>query len=315
MGMIYWRSTWIAAAVALTLSAPASAQNLSLRAPSWAQPLLASDVIPTTGGRASISGEAIVAAVRVTIAPVHGGVARVIRYEAAEEGQSLMLRRFTGHPSTGWWMWGPDTPLVREAPAALRQEMETLIRAAMGVGALTANASTDPCHGEAAFVEMALEGRATSMTRACVAAADPVGRLALRVSEIAGSRTDEELLEAAIEEVMDADRAFAALAQEEGVPAAFAEYAAADAVMLRSEGAPTVGHDAIVARFATWPEGARLEWAPEAGRVSSRGDMAWTWGNAVYTAPDGTRSPGRYVSTWKRDDSGAWRFALDAGVD
>ena len=60
--------------------------------------------------------------------------------------------------------------------------------------------------------------------------------------------------------------------------------------------------------------GARLAWAPEAGRVSARGDMGWTWGTSNYTAPDGTRSQGRYVSIWTRDVEGNWRYAFDAPI-
>lgn len=305
---------WIVVALALWTT-PAAAQNLSLRAPSWAQALVASDVIPTTGGRAAIADEGIAFAARVTIAPVDGGVARVIRYEARDDAQVLALRAFTGHTSTGWWMWGPDTPRLLEAPSALRAEMEALIGAAMGVAARNAGESAERCRGEAAFVEVAMDGLSTSHVRACVAASEPVGRLALRLSEIAGSRTDEELNAVAIEDVLAADRAFAALAAEEGVPEAFETYAARDAIMLRATGAPTIGRDGVAARFANWPQGARLEWAPAHGRVSSRGDMAWTWGNAVYIAPDGTRSPSRYVSIWTRDEEGRWRFAFDAGVD
>jgi hypothetical protein len=42
--------------------------------------------------------------------------------------------------------------------------------------------------------------------------------------------------------------------------------------------------------------------------------MAWTWGNSVYVAPDGARTPGRYVSVWARDYEGNWRFAFDAPI-
>ena len=52
----------------------------------------------------------------------------------------------------------------------------------------------------------------------------------------------------------------------------------------------------------------------ETGRVSARGDMAWTWGNSAYTAPDGTRSTGRYISVWTRDYEGNWRYAFDAPI-
>ena len=113
------RVGWLVAAVALWAT-PAAAQNLSLRAPGWAQALVASDVIPTTGGRAAIAADGIEFAARITIAPVDGGVARVIRYEARDGAQVLALRAFTGHTSTGWWIWGPDTPRLLETPSALR---------------------------------------------------------------------------------------------------------------------------------------------------------------------------------------------------
>ncbi|GAN00363.1 hypothetical protein U91I_04029 [alpha proteobacterium U9-1i] len=305
---------WVAGlALALIVAAPATAQNLSLRAPSWAQHLLAADITPTTGGRAQLATEGVDLAVRVTIAPTRGGVARVVRYEARGANAQIALRRFTGHNSTGWWLWGSDAPTLRTPPAAARQEIATLVRAAMGVsGAISTNNNSGPCN-EQAFVEMNSGGQSISATRECVMNTDAVGRLVLRLSELGGSRTEEELAEAAVAEIMDADRAFAALAAREGAPAAFQSYAAADGVLLtatqRYEGA-----EGAAQAFAQWPAGARLEWAPEAGRVSARGDMAWTWGNSVRIAPDGARTPGRYISVWTRDYEGNWKYAFDAGV-
>jgi ketosteroid isomerase-like protein len=112
---------------------------------------------------------------------------------------------------------------------------------------------------------------------------------------------------------MAADRAFAAKAAADGVPAAFNEYAASDALMVSSD-AINAGRAGVAQRFQNWPEGARLEWAPETARVSARGDMGWTWGNSVYIAPDGARSAGRYISVWTRDYEGNWRFAFDAQI-
>jgi len=310
------KTNWAWALLACAMiAAPASAQNLSLRAPPWAAPLLSTDVIATTGGRAAIAGEGVELAARVTIAPLHGGVARVIRYEVHEDGATIALRRFTGHPSTGWWLWGSDYPTVTPVPEAARGELATLVRAAMGVNAINAPEGGAPCRGEQAFVEMNLENRSASASRACVAATDPIGRLALRLSELAGSRTEEELAGAAVEEVLATERAFAAMAAAEGVPAAFEHFAASDGMLLRSEGEPTVGRAALAARFARWPAGARLEWTPALARVSSRGDMAWSWGNSVYIAPDGTRDEGRYMSVWTRGEDGGWRFAFDAAVE
>jgi ketosteroid isomerase-like protein len=300
---------------ALLVTAAASAQNLSLRAPPWALPLVGADITPTTGGRATLGGEGVDLAVRVTIAPADGGVARVIRYEARGGDLKLYLRRFTGHPSTGWWLWGSDGPRITTVPTAQGAEIATLARSVMGVaGALGSNATGDACaHGEQVFMEVDLGGRATTFSRGCAATSDAAGRLALRLSEIAGSRNDEEFRAAALGELLDADRAFAAKAAADGVPAAFAAYAADDALML-SSGDITRGHDGVVSAFANWPAGRTIEWAPEAGRVSERGDMGWTWGNATFVAPDGTRTTGRYISIWTRDLEGNWRYAVDAGV-
>jgi ketosteroid isomerase-like protein len=297
--------------LALAVVAPAAAQNLSLRAPAWAQPLLAADIIPTTGGRAVLSAEGIEVAVRVTIAPARGGVARVIRYDAREGEAILALRRFTGHPSTGWWLWGADAPLVTEVAAAQRAEIAQLALTAIGAGG---SAGGEVCAGgEQAYIELLAEGRATSIARGCVTANDAAGRLASRLSDLAGWRTEEELAAAAVAELMAADRAFSAKAQADGVPAAFNAYAAENALIVTASDIST-GRAGIAARYQNWAEGARLEWAPETARVSARGDMGWTWGNSVYTAPDGARTPGRYVSIWSRDHDGNWRFAFDAPI-
>jgi len=311
-------TNWLRAAaiggLALVLSAPASAQNLSLRAPAWAQPLIATDITPTTGGRATLADEGIVVGVRVTISPPRGGVARVIRYEGRAGGAAISLRRFTGHPSTGWWLWGPDAPIVTPVAAAQQTEIAALARSAIGVGGALATSAGEACPaGEQAFIELAVEGRSTSVTRACVTQADAAGRLAQRLSDLAGSRTEEELAAAAVAELLAADRAFNAKAQADGVPAAFNHYAAEDGLIVTSSDIYN-GRAGIATAYQDWPEGARLEWAPETARVSARGDMGWTWGNSTYTGPDGARRAGRYVSVWTRDYEGNWRFSFDAPI-
>lgn len=307
---------WLGAALcgaALLIGGPALAQNLALRAPQWAQALLSADVTPTTGGRSLILAEGIPVAVRVTIAPSRGGVARVIRYDQLAEGGSLHVRRFTGHPSTGWWLWGGDAPRIDSVTAAQRTEIAALARSAAGIGGQIGGATEVCPNGEQAFVEIAFDGRATSLSRACVADSDAVGRLVLRLSELAGSRTEEELATAAAAELMAVDRAFNASAQADGVPAAFERYAAEDAIIVTSSEIAN-GRAGIAHTYTAWPQGARLQWTPETARVSARGDMGWTWGNSVMTAPDGARTTGRYVSIWTRDYEGNWKYVFDAPI-
>lgn len=303
-----------ACGLALLLAGPAVAQNLSLRAPQWAQAMLSADVAPTTGGRAMIAADGIDTAVRVTMSSPNGGVGRVIRYDLRGEEGSLALRRFTGHPSTGWWLWGGDAPRITQVAAAQRAEIATLVRAVMGVTGSVGGDTEDAClNGERAYIEVFSTGRSMSLSRNCVASTDAAGRLVLRLSEIAGSRTEEELARAAVAELLEADRAFNAMAQAEGVPAAFNAYAAEDSLIVTSRETLT-GRAGIAASYQTWPANARLEWAPQTGRVSARGDMGWTWGTSTYTAPDGARTPGRYVSIWTRDVDGNWRYSFDAPI-
>jgi len=283
------------AALALGAGA-ASAQNLSARAPTWAQALLASDATPTLGGRATLAAEGIDTSVRLTIAPQPGGVARVIRFDQRADGASIALRRFTGHPTTGWWMWGPDTPYVFTPTAAQAQEIVTMARALSGVAGVVGGAQAACPSGEQAFVEIVANGRSTSVSRACVTNNDNAGRLVLRLSEIAGSRDNEELTAAAQRELLAADAAFAAKARADGMAEAFAEY--------RAESAVT----------APWPQGARVEWVPETARVASRGDMGWTTGQASVTGANNQRTQRRYIRVWTRDFDGNWRYAFDAPV-
>jgi ketosteroid isomerase-like protein len=299
--------------LALALAAPALAQNLSLRAPQWAQPLIISDITPTNGGRASIAGEGITMAVRVTIAPSSsGGVARVIRYDLRGETATLAVHRFT-KPNGAWLLWGADTPRVTPVAAAQRTEIAALTRAVMGVAGGVGGADEVCDGGQQAYLEVAFEGRATSFSRPCVSNTDAAGRLALRLSDLAGSRDEEELAAAGVAELLEVDRAFAAKAAAEGVPAAFNEYAAEDGLIVTSRDIHT-GRAGVAAAYQNWPQGARLEWAPQTARISQRGDMGWTWGNSTYIAPDGARTTGRYVSVWTRDYEGRWRFSFDAPI-
>jgi ketosteroid isomerase-like protein len=89
---------------------------------------------------------------------------------------------------------------------------------------------------------------------------------------------------AATDEVMQADRDFAKLAQEKGVPEAFAAYAAPDAHWFVPGPEPLRGPEAIKARLAkAFADGGTLVWAPTRAWASVDGTMAVTWGRSIYT--------------------------------
>lgn len=119
--------------------------------------------------------------------------------------------------------------------------------------------------------------------------------------------------QAALASMMEADRAFAAMAQDQGVAAAFRHYAAADARLL-SSGPEPVGPDAIFESRAGL-DGARLRWAPRGGYASGDGAFGSTYGSwALYPDPGGPlAASGDYITVWRKDAACEWRYVLDGG--
>lgn len=122
------------------------------------------------------------------------------------------------------------------------------------------------------------------------------------------------------EELMEVDRAFNARAQEVGVPAAFVEFAAEDAVMYRNGRDPVVGKEAI-ARLLAGEEATILIWKPLTADIAASGDLGYTRGSFVLAQPPGGddsapggKLEGYYVSIWKKQADGSWKWVFDSGI-
>ncbi len=67
------------------------------------------------------------------------------------------------------------------------------------------------------------------------------------------------------------------------------------------------------------PKGVKLVWTPMMIDVSDDGTLGYTWGKYEFTpapAPDGTQPPsgsGLYLTIWKRQADGTWKFVYDGG--
>lgn len=116
------------------------------------------------------------------------------------------------------------------------------------------------------------------------------------------------------QEMMAADRAFAARALEIGAGPAFVEFAADDVTIFPSAGVPQTGKAAVEAWTSQWPEEMIVEWAPEAAHAGQGGDFGYTWGYATYTqAGQEGASYGKYITVWQRQDDGSWKWIADMG--
>lgn len=119
------------------------------------------------------------------------------------------------------------------------------------------------------------------------------------------------------DDLMAVDRAFNAMAQEEGVGKAFAHYMSHDARLLSQGAQPVLGHEAVAAAMAGYPADATLVWDPEEAVASSSGDMGFTWGRYVSTFTDvegvAHTGHGKYVSIWQKQSDGSWKASVDIG--
>ena len=120
-----------------------------------------------------------------------------------------------------------------------------------------------------------------------------------------------------LEAVRAADAAFAADAEHSGTGAAFGRYAAEDAQVFSGPGEFLTGPAAIMQSFGNDAGASSLAWHPVAGGVSAGGDLAYTVGYAVYTARREGAAPqvgySKYLTVWKRQRDGQWRYVVDGG--
>jgi ketosteroid isomerase-like protein len=114
----------------------------------------------------------------------------------------------------------------------------------------------------------------------------------------------------AVEELLEADRAFARASAATGLVNGISAMFAAD-VTLTIPGGFARGKDAARAALQANPEnaGARAEWSPIRGGISADGQHGFTVGYMTVTRKDQSRLPIKYVAYWVRTVEG-WRVAV-----
>lgn len=122
----------------------------------------------------------------------------------------------------------------------------------------------------------------------------------------------------AIDEIREADQNFSILSEKQGMAKAFTTYAADDVIKLNDGAAPTIGFDSLRAQMSRLPaNGPVLTWQVLKADASSSGDLGYTFGQWMLTKKDNsgkrTSEQGVYVTVWKRQRNGQWRFVIDGG--
>jgi ketosteroid isomerase-like protein len=115
------------------------------------------------------------------------------------------------------------------------------------------------------------------------------------------------------EQILDADRKFSATAVEKGFNKAFIEFAHAEAVLLRDNSMPVVGKEAVISLFEKADTtGIHFTWEPLSGDIANSGELGYTYGIYTFTK-DSVTEKGTYISVWKKDAAGNWKYVLDSG--
>lgn len=119
-------------------------------------------------------------------------------------------------------------------------------------------------------------------------------------------------------ELVKAEKDFCAQAAKDGIPAAFLAAIAPDGVLLAA-GYQKRGADVVQEQYPENRAGVTLTWKPEIVDVAESGDLGYTTGPFELRLPskDGGEPvirTGRYMTVWKRQPNGSWKFVIDGGV-
>lgn len=120
------------------------------------------------------------------------------------------------------------------------------------------------------------------------------------------------------QKLLETDKEFSTFSQQEGMKKAFLKYCAPEAVLLRPNSQPISGKESIEKHLGNRQDDAsRLSWEPQFADVAHSGEMGYTYGTykAEYKNADGHTeiTQGTYISVWKKDPEGDWKYVLDTG--
>ncbi len=114
--------------------------------------------------------------------------------------------------------------------------------------------------------------------------------------------------------MMEADREFSKMSEEKGIKTALLHFIDTKGILLRPNVMPLVGGNAVDYISQGSDTTYTMTWEPSGGNVAKSGELGYTYG--VYSIKPRDKDTvlyGTYVSVWKRQDDGKWKFLLETG--
>ena len=119
-----------------------------------------------------------------------------------------------------------------------------------------------------------------------------------------------------VKKLLATDKAFSDLSEQKGMKAAYIDYIDSNGVLLKPGILPVVGANAIDYLIQQNDTTFRLTRQPQSAMVAISGDLGYTYGIISYRLKwSDSVQYGTYVSIWKKQRDGSWKFVLDSGND
>lgn len=122
--------------------------------------------------------------------------------------------------------------------------------------------------------------------------------------------------ESALQAMVDTERAFAKMSEEQGTRAAFMAFIADDGILFR----PTaVKGKQWMTEHPLPPSDKRslLSWYPAIAGIARAGDLGYSTGPWEFKSDIDDAKPvawGHFLTVWKKQADGQWKFAIDLGI-
>jgi ketosteroid isomerase-like protein len=113
--------------------------------------------------------------------------------------------------------------------------------------------------------------------------------------------------------LLKVDNDFAALSVNKSMKNAYLEYIDSNGVLLRPNSLPIVSAEAVDYIIALKDTGYNIEWKPSKALVARSLELGYTYGVYKIEVPaSGNTFYGTYVTIWKKQADGKWKFILQS---
>lgn len=125
---------------------------------------------------------------------------------------------------------------------------------------------------------------------------------------------DIDSIAAVKSEIIDVDRSFSRLSELKGLKVAYIEYIDSNGVLLRPNAMPLSEGNAMDFISRSDDTTFTMTWEPESASVDASGDFGYSYG--IFSLKQNNEDSihyGTYVTIWKRQPGGRWKFVLHSG--